>query len=159
MQRYFTTSFESSQFIQTTVCTPREICPILWAKYSQFFTFHLCTNDSYHILKSGNVLFWVLQLFCSSKNFHYSSLSRLTDCSLSMLQRWRYFLPFTFPFYSTSIIRENIFTEKKIERLLGSIRYISHSVSMPFKNRLIIGCRVTITRLSVTFTLMPVALV
>ncbi len=62
MQRLFITSYESVRFIQTTACTPREVCPILRVKYSQFFAFHLflCTNDRYQVLESGNVLFCVL---------------------------------------------------------------------------------------------------
>ncbi len=59
MQRLFITSYESAQFIQTTACTPREVCLIVWVKYSQFFAFDLSlyTNNSYHVLKSGNILF------------------------------------------------------------------------------------------------------
>ncbi len=157
MQRLFITSYESVRFIQTTACTPWEVCLIFWVKHSQFFAFHLslCTNDSYHVLKSGNILFWVLQFFCSSKNFRNSSSSRLTDCSLSMLQDG-----------GTSCLSHSLSTaprilekrfsmtssEKIIERLLGSIHYISHSVSMPFAhdqytiNWLIIGYRWNITR-------------
>ncbi len=50
---------KSAQFIQTTACTPRGVCLILWVEYPQFFAIHisLCTNDSYPVLKSGNVLF------------------------------------------------------------------------------------------------------
>ena len=72
-------------------------------------------------------------------------------------------LAFHIPFLLHLNIRENIFNDfigiQKIERLLGSIYYISHSVSMPFThdqhtmNLLIIEYRGSITRLSVAFTL------
>ncbi len=61
----------------------REVCLILWVKYSQFFAFHLSlyTNDT---MSSSRVM--ISFEFCSSKDFRNSSSSRLTDCSLSMLK-------------------------------------------------------------------------
>ncbi len=157
--------------MQTTACTPREVCLILWVKYSQFFAFIYPFTRTIATMFSSPVMFYFgyysCCFFCSSKNSRNSSSSRLTDCSLSMLQDG-----------GTSCLshslstppqnREKIFNDfiriKKIERLLGSIHYISHSVSMPFAhdqytiNRLIIGYHGNITRLSVAFTLVPAAL-
>ncbi len=132
---------------------------ILWVEYSLFFAFHLslCTNDTTF---SSRVMFSFE--FCSPKDFCNSSIVKTNRLFALNATRWQYFLPFTFPFYSTSNIREKIFNhqgKKKKSRLLGNIHYISHSVSMPFAhdqytiNWLIIGYRGNITRLLVPFTL------
>ena len=80
--------------------------------------------------------------------------------------RWWCFLPFTFPYTPPRILEKRFSIQnKQIEKILGSIHYISHSVFMPFAhdqytiNWLIIEYCRNITRLSVTFTVMPTALV
>ncbi len=88
MQRLFITSYESARFLQTTTCTPREVCLILWVKYSQFFAFIYLFTRTIATTFSSRVMFYFeyYSIFGSSKNFRNSSSSRLTDCSLSMLQ-------------------------------------------------------------------------
>ncbi len=58
MQRLFITSYENARFMQTTACTPQEVCLILWVKYSQFFAFHYPFAQTIATTFTSRVMFY-----------------------------------------------------------------------------------------------------
>ena len=104
------TGIKRARFIQTTACIPREVCLILRVEYSQFFAFHLslCTSGT----TFSSRLMFSFEFF-SPKDFCNSSIIKTNWLFTLNATKWRYFLPFTFPFYSTSNIREKIFNHQE----------------------------------------------